>query len=94
MLTVPDEATTIVPAYGALMTRAELRAQNQMYINIFDRLHGAFIRSESLDEILGHKFTAEYDADMGDPTQFMTLAFQSLQGHLRDPQSDRILNIP
>lgn len=94
LLTVPTENTRIIPAYGDIMTLEELRAQNQMYLTIFDRLHAAFIKSESLEEILAQKLTAEYDSLMGDPTRFMTLAFQSIQGHLRDPQNDRFLNIP
>jgi cyclase len=94
LLTVPTENTRIIPAYGELMTLQELRAQNQMYLTIFDRLHASFIKSESLEELLLAKPTAEFDALMGDPTQFLTLAFQSIQGHLRDPQNDRFLNIP
>jgi len=94
LLTVPTAGTRIIPAYGDVMTLEQLRAQNQMYLTIFDRIHGAFIKSESIDEILIAKPTAEFGAEMGDPTQFLTLAFESIQGHLRDPQSDRILNIP
>jgi cyclase len=94
LLTVPTANTKIVPAYGELMTLAELRAQNQMYLTIFDRLHGSVIKSESLAEILQEKLTAEFDASMGEPTQFMTQAFQSIQPHLRDPQNYRLLNIP
>jgi hypothetical protein len=76
------------------MTLDELRAQNQMYLTIFDRLHAAFIKSASLEDLLAERPTAEFDARMGDPTQFLTLAFQSIQGHVRDPQNDRFLNIP
>lgn len=94
LLSVPGPATRIVPAYGDLMTLDDLRAQNQMYLTIFDRLHAAFIKSASLEELLAEKPTAEFDARMGDPTQFLTLAFQSIQGHVRDPQNDRFLNIP
>jgi cyclase len=94
LLTVPDENTRIIPSFGPLMNLAELRAQNQMYLTIFDRLHAAFIKSESLEEVLTSRPTAEYDAAMGDPTQFLTLAWQSIQGHLRDPQNDRFLNLP
>ncbi len=94
LLSVPNANTSIVPAYGDLMTLPELRAQNQMYLTIFDRLHGSFIKSESLAEILLEKPTAEFDAAMGEPTQFMTLAWQSIQGHLRDPQSTRLLKLP
>jgi cyclase len=94
LLTVPTVNTKIVPAYGDLMTLAELRAQNQMYLTIFDRIHGSFIKSESLAEVLQEKPTAEFDAIMGEPTQFMTLAYQSIQPHIRDPQNYRLLNIP
>jgi len=94
LLSVPGPATRIVPAYGDLMTLDELRAQNQMYLTIFDRLHAAFIKSASLEDLLAERPTAEFDARMGDPTQFLTLAFQSIQGHVRDPQNDRFLNIP
>jgi glyoxylase-like metal-dependent hydrolase (beta-lactamase superfamily II) len=94
LLTVPTAATKIIPAYGDVMTLDELRAQNQMYLTIFDRIHGSFIKSESIGEILLEKPTAEYNAEMGDSRQFLTLAFESIQGHLRDPQNDRILNIP
>lgn len=94
LLTVPNENTRIIPAFGPEMTLSELRAQNQMYLNVFDRLHGSFIKSESLEEFLTSRPTAEYDATMGDPTHFLTLAWQSIQGHLRDPQNDRFLNLP
>lgn len=94
LLTVPDQNTKIIPAYGELMTLDELKAQNQMYLTIFDRLHGAFIKSGSLEEVLMDKPTAEFDARMGDPTRFLTLAWESIQGHVRDPQNFRLLNIP
>jgi len=94
LLTVPDVNTKIVPATGAAMTLPELRAQNQRYLTVFDRIHGAFIQSKSLNELLHERPADEFIATMGDPTLFLTLAFQSIQGHLRDPQSDRILNLP
>jgi cyclase len=94
LLDIPNENTRIIPAFGAVMTLDELRAQNQMYLTIFDRLHASFIRAESLTELLTSRPAAEYDAVMGDPTHFLTLAFQSTQGHLRDPQNDRFLNLP
>lgn len=94
LLTIPDADTTIVPAYGPLMNLDELRAQNQMYLTVFDRLHRAVIDSEGADELLARKPTAEFDAQMGDASHFMTLAFDSFRGHVRDPQNDRFLNIP
>lgn len=94
LMTVPGANTRIIPAYGDVMTLDQLRAQNQMYITVFDRFHGSFIKSESLPQLLTARPTSEYDAVMGDPTQFLTLAFQSVKGHIRDPQNDRLLNFP
>lgn len=94
LLSVPDANTTIIPAYGDIMTLDELRAQNQMYITIFDRFHGSLIDSYSLNDILAEKHTAEFEAAMGDATQFMTLSFYSYQGRVRDPQNYRVLNVP
>lgn len=94
LLTVPTATTRIIPAYGAAMALPALQAQNQMYLNVFDRIHASFIQSEGLDEILSERPTAEYEAAMGDPTRFMTLAYQSIQPHLRDTQNYRLLNIP
>ena len=94
LLTVPGDNTVIVPAYGDLMNREQLRAQNQMYLTILDRLHGSFIKSESLKDVLAEKPTAEFDASMGKPEHFLSLAFQGFQLRVRDPQNFRILNIP
>lgn len=94
LLTVPGDNTRIVPAFGEVMTLEELKAQNQMYITVFDRLHRMLIDSRSREEVLAAGITAEYDERMGDPTRFLTLAFDSFQPRIRDPQNFRILNIP
>jgi len=94
LLTVPDQNTRIIPAWGDIMNLDELKAQNQMYLTIFDRLHASVISSYDLEDILAEKHTAEFEAQMGDPTLFMTLAFQSFQGRYRDAQNFRLLNIP
>lgn len=94
LLTVPNAETVIVPAYGDTMNLNELRAQNQMYLTILDRLHGSFIKSYSLQDVLAEKPTAEFDAKMGEPTRFLSLAYGGFKGRVRDPQNFRILNIP
>jgi glyoxylase-like metal-dependent hydrolase (beta-lactamase superfamily II) len=94
LLTVPNEDTIIIPADGESMTLSELRAQNQMYLTIFDRLHASVINSSSIEDILAENLTAEYAAEMGDSSRFMTQALQSFQGRYRDPQNFRLLNIP
>jgi len=52
------------------------------------------IQSYSLNDVLAERPAAEFEAAMGDSTAFITQAFQSFQGRIRDPQNFRILNIP
>jgi hypothetical protein len=51
------------------------------------------IKALGVDEVLAAKPTAEFDAQYGDPTQFVTLALQSTWGHLRDAHDTRLRNI-
>jgi cyclase len=93
LLEVANERTRIVPAVGPVMSLAELKAQQAMYQTVFERIHGSLIKALGVDEVLAAKPTAEFDARYGDPTQFVTLAFQSTWGHLRDAHDTRLRNI-
>ena len=93
LLEVANERTRIVPAVGPVMSYAQLKAQQAMYLKIFDRIHGSLIKALGVDEVLATKPTAEFDARYGDPTQFVTLALQSTWGHLRDAHDTRLRNI-
>jgi glyoxylase-like metal-dependent hydrolase (beta-lactamase superfamily II) len=93
LLEVANDATRIVPAAGPPMSLAELKAQHAMYLTVFDRLHSMLLKALGVDEVLAAKPTAEFDAQFGDPTQFLTLAFQSTWGHLRDAHDTRLRNI-
>jgi cyclase len=93
LLEVANERTRIVPAVGPVMSFAELKAQQEMYLKVFDRIHGSLLKALAIDEVLAGKPTAEFDARYGDPTQFVTLAFQSTWGHLRDAHDTRLRNI-
>ncbi len=89
LLEIADANTRIVPGNGPVMSRADLEAQHEMYLTIWDRIQAMIIKSYGTDEVLAAKPTAEYDAEWGDPTLFVTLAFQSLWGHLRDAHDRR-----
>ena len=93
LLEVANERTRIVPAAGPVMSFAELKAQHAMYLTVFERIHGHLIKALGIDEVLAAKPTAEFDAQLGDPTQFVTLAFESTWGHLRDAHDTRLRNI-
>jgi glyoxylase-like metal-dependent hydrolase (beta-lactamase superfamily II) len=93
LLEVANERTRIVPAVGPVMSLLELKAQHAMYLTIFDRLHTMLAKALSVEEVIGAKPTAEFDAQYGDPAQFLTLAFESTWGHLRDAHDTRLRNI-
>ena len=94
LLSVPTSQTTIIPAFGGVMSLDELKAQNQMYLTIFDLLHVQVIQSFGVEDILAENPAAQFNGKMGDPTQFMTQAFQSFKRRYRDSQNFRLLNIP
>jgi glyoxylase-like metal-dependent hydrolase (beta-lactamase superfamily II) len=93
LLEVANERTRIVPAVGPIMSLPELKAQHAMYLMVFERLHGMLVKSFAIDEVLAAKPTAEFDPRYGDPTLFLTLAFESTWGHLRDAHDTRLRNI-
>jgi glyoxylase-like metal-dependent hydrolase (beta-lactamase superfamily II) len=90
LLQIANENTRIVPGNGPVMSLTELKAQQQMYLEIFDRVQDMFTKAFGTDEVLAAKPTAEYDAKWGNPELFLTLAFQSLWGHLRDHHDRRL----
>lgn len=93
LLAVADEHTHILPTKGPIMSRAELESQRVMYLTIFDRIQEMLRKSYGTDEVLAAGPTAEFDEQWGDPELFVTLAFQSLWGHLRDAHDKRLKNI-
>jgi len=80
--TVGNDQTTIVPANGAVLTKADLKAQHDMYATINQRLNQALRKGLGPDEAIALHPTKEFDAKWGDPTQFLNLAFRSLWGHM------------
>jgi cyclase len=87
MRDLADENTRIIPADGRILTRDDLDAQITMHNTILERMADDLKASRSPDEVLDRKPTAEFDAEMGDPTQFVQLAFESLWTHVRmDPR--------
>jgi cyclase len=94
LISMADDNTRIVPSRGPAMSLPELRSQQAMYGTIFDRLEGMLRKSFGTDEVLAARPTAEFDEQWGDPTQFVTLAFHSMWGHVRDAYDTRLRTIP
>jgi glyoxylase-like metal-dependent hydrolase (beta-lactamase superfamily II) len=81
LLAVADENTRLVPGNGAVLTRADLVEQRQMYVTIFDRLAKLFFAGVEPADVLAAEPTKEYDDRLGDPELFLRLAFRGLGLH-------------
>ena len=81
LLKIANADTKIVPSQGPVMTRAELAVQQKMYSAIALQLRTLLFGGRNIDDALAARPTREFDAQMGDPKQFIQLAFQSMWGH-------------
>jgi len=81
LVAVSDTSTRIVPGRGPLLSRADLETQRNHYAAIFERLEALMRQGKGPDEALAANPTKDFEGARGDPTQFVTLAFQSMWGH-------------
>ena len=77
-----DANTRIVPARGPVIGVIELKAQLQMYATIYGRLTQLLNKGRSPSEAVAANPTKEFDAQMGNPDEFVRRAFESLWGYL------------
>jgi hypothetical protein len=61
---------------------AELKSQAEMYGTIYDRLSQLLNRGRGPSEAVAAKPTKEFDAQMGNPDEFVHRAFESLWAYL------------
>ena len=80
--TLANEETRIVPARGPLLGLADLKAQYQMYGTIYDRLTQLLNKGRGPGEAVAARPTQEFDAQMGNPDEFVRRAFESLWAYL------------
>lgn len=83
LLAVADENTVVVPGSGPLMTRADLQAQSDMYVEIANRLATLLKDSMSPQEAVEARPADGFRDEWGSPDQFVDQAFRSFFGHLR-----------
>jgi cyclase len=84
LLDSTDGATRIVPAFGAPCGRAELAAQLALCSAVRERVADAYRRGLSFAEFVASKPTAEFDAQRGDPAQFLLLVHKGAWAHIRE----------
>ena len=82
LMTLANDQTRIVPGRGPVMSLAELKTQATMYSTIYDRLSGLLNKGRGPSEAVAAKPTKEFDAQMGNPDEFVRRAFESLWAYL------------
>ncbi len=80
--TVANADTRIVPGRGPVLGLADLKGQQEMYGTIYDRLTQLLNRGRGPSEAVAAAPTKEFDAQMGNPDEFVRRAFESLWGYL------------
>jgi cyclase len=82
VLSLMNETTRVVPARGPILGLADIQNQFQMYNTIYERLTRMLNTGLGPDEAIAAKPTAEFDAVMGPPDEFVRRAFESLWAYL------------
>jgi cyclase len=78
-----DDKTVIVTGDGVLLNKADLAKQHDMHMAIMTKMATLMEAGKSTAEVIQAKPAAEYEAERGDPSQFLTLAFKSFWGNVR-----------
>jgi glyoxylase-like metal-dependent hydrolase (beta-lactamase superfamily II) len=82
VFSVANADTRIVPARGAVMTRADLQTQYNMYSAIWERLAKTLYKGGGPKEALAANPTQEFNDIMGSSDVFVQRAFESLWAYL------------
>jgi len=77
-----NDQTRIVPGRGPVMSLADLKVHATMYATIYDRLTTLLNKGRGPSEAVAAKPTKEFDAQMGNPDEFVRRAFESLWAYL------------
>ena len=77
-----DAGTRIVPARGPVLSLADLKTQSEMYRTIYDRLTQLLNKGRAPGEAVDARPTKEFDAQMGNPDEFVRRAFESLWAYV------------
>jgi glyoxylase-like metal-dependent hydrolase (beta-lactamase superfamily II) len=80
--TMVNDDTRIVPGRGPLLGVKDLKAQLAMYSTIYERLATMLNRGRGPTEAVAAQPTKEFDAQMGNPDEFVRRSFESLWAYL------------
>jgi glyoxylase-like metal-dependent hydrolase (beta-lactamase superfamily II) len=81
LLELADDDTRIVPAYGPVMTRAELEAERDMMWHLYDRMAELVNAGRSAEDLLEAGVLDEVDRTFDDPERFLYDVAKGLWAH-------------
>jgi glyoxylase-like metal-dependent hydrolase (beta-lactamase superfamily II) len=81
LLSVANETTVIVPATGAVMTKADLTVLRDMYAELFEAVRSSFMAANTVEETVALKPAAAYEPRFGSADMFIELSQWSLIPH-------------
>lgn len=84
LLAASNAETRIIPGTGPVITRSDLEAQLAKLTTIRDNLVKTFRQGKSPKEMQKEGVTKDFDAQWGDPEQFLNNAYRGLWGHARE----------
>ena len=80
--TLANAETRIVPARGPVLGLSDLKTQYEIYGTIYDRLTQLLNKGRGPGEAVAARPTQEFDAQMGNPDEFVRRAFESLWAYV------------
>jgi len=80
--TLIDADTRFVPGRGPVLGAADLKTQYEMYQTIYDRLTQLLNKGRGPGEAVAAGPAKEFEAQMGNPDEFVRRAFESLWAYL------------
>ena len=84
LLEITDAETRIVPAVGPVQSQEALRSQLALCTAMRERIREAFRNGMSFEDFVASAPTREFDAERGDPSQFLALVYKGAWGHNRE----------
>ncbi len=81
LLELANDQTRIVPAYGAVMTKAELQAERDLMQKIYDKTAGLTAKGHSGKDMLEQGVLDEFGRKFQDPGRFLYDLAKGYQAH-------------
>jgi hypothetical protein len=81
LVELTNDATLIVPAYGPVMTTAELKAERDYMVKLYDLVAEKVHQGNSAKDMLDQKTLDTLGRTFQDPYRFLYDACKGLQAH-------------